>query len=356
MHIYKTFKVYLLILGFILLAALFGFTRAVTAFSTYIFLNILLILLLLIAFDRYSQRTIAIICYCCLMPIQFSYIIFMIGGREISLSEILFATISSYVFLISSFSLENFLEIKNYNYNFFHNISPSNSISFHDLQYFSTALDKKRKLLNNSSELLTIENISTVLEEVKRNNSFVYINNGTLTPEYFEKVEQSLDDNSIYMVLSDTGSVPSRIISLFTEKPYNHISIAFDRNLHTLISYNGGERVNPPGLNSEMLSYLAKKEDATVYVYSLNVTPEQKLKMIDKIKEINLNGSAYNLLGLVVKKSFKPNIMYCSQFVYTLLEFANANYFTKNKNSIKPTDLIELDYHKKLKFEYEIKF
>ncbi len=76
--------------------------------------------------------------------------------------------------------------------------------------------------------------------------------------------------------------------------------------------------------------------------------------MLDKIVEINEHGSAYNLLGLFLKKSYKPNIMYCSQFVYKLLAHAEAQPFEMDPNEIRPTDLIELDYERKLTLEYKI--
>lgn len=224
---------------------------------------------------------------------------------------------------------------------------------FYDLRNLYRFLNKKRRLIK-SSELLTTENFFIMLYELRRHNSFAYINNGTLTDEYFKVAKSSLEDEAIYIILSDTGSIPSQVISIFTEEKYNHVSISFDRDLHTLVSYNGGEQVNPPGLNCETLSFFAQKEDSSAIVYSLKVTSEQKLKMIEKIKEINDCGSAYNLIGLLIQKSFKPNIMYCSQFVYTMLECAGVNYFEKNNSSVKPTDLIELDCCNNLRFEYEI--
>jgi hypothetical protein len=78
--------------------------------------------------------------------------------------------------------------------------------------------------------------------------------------------------------------------------------------------------------------------------------------IIKRIKEINAEGNAYNLFGLALKFSFKPNIMFCSQFVYKMLKDVGLNYFEKEEGKIKPTDLIELDYDRKLKYEYKIKF
>ncbi len=78
--------------------------------------------------------------------------------------------------------------------------------------------------------------------------------------------------------------------------------------------------------------------------------------MIQKIEQINKEGSAYNLIGLTLNVSIKPNIMYCSEFVYCLLDYADATYFDKNDAKVKPTDFVELDYYRKVSFEYEIIF
>ncbi|WP_252902394.1 hypothetical protein [Paucilactobacillus hokkaidonensis] len=91
-------------------------------------------------------------------------------------------------------------------------------------------------------------------------------------------------------------------------------------------------------------------------IYRLPTTTEQKQLIINKVKQINSDGSAYNLLGLVIKHSYRPNIMFCSQFVYQMLKLADLEYFDKPAGDVRPTDFIELDYYKKLEFCYEIKF
>ncbi len=200
------------------------------------------------------------------------------------------------------------------------------------------------------------ENLKTAFADMHRHSATQYVNNGTLTEAYFERANESLEDPHLYIVISNTGSAASEIISVFTQRQYNHASLSFDRNLDTIISYNGGANVYPPGMNPEMLEQFHQKADASVLVYSLLVTREQKSLIITKIAEINREGSAYNMIGLVVKRSYKPNIMFCSQFVYKMLKLAEVQYFSKKEGEVRPTDLIELDYYKKLEFVYEIKF
>lgn len=203
-------------------------------------------------------------------------------------------------------------------------------------------------------EKLNRENLKAVAEELTRSDSFHYINDGTLTEEYFKKAEEHLEDENLYLVISRTGSPASEIISVFTQKQYNHASLSFDRDLQTTISYNGGERVYPPGLNQEMIEFFGKSPDASILVYSLSCPRDKKALILEKIREINTQGSAYNMVGLLLKRSYKPNIMFCSQFVYRMLEYADLAYFSKADGKVTPTDLIELDYYKKLKFQQEI--
>jgi hypothetical protein len=213
-----------------------------------------------------------------------------------------------------------------------------------------------KEIIKKGQISLSKENIDELINDIPRHDSFRYINKGSLTKEYFDLAYQKLADQNIYVIISNTGSPASEIISMFTQKQYNHASISFDKELKTIVSYNGGERIYPPGLNMEMIKYFNKKQDSSIIVYSLPITAEQKKNIIDKINEINKQGNAYNLFGLVFKISFKPNIMFCSQFVYRMLKDVGLNYFEKKDGQIKPTDLIELDYYRKLKYEYEIKF
>ena len=206
----------------------------------------------------------------------------------------------------------------------------------------------------HTTKKLRRENLMAVLSDIPRHDSFNYINNGSLTKEYFSKAAASISDPNIYLVISKTGSPASEIISAFTGKHYNHASLSFDRDLQTTISYNGGAKVYPPGLNMEMIEFFSQSPDAKILVYSLPCPAHKKQLLLDKIAEINTEGSAYNMLGLLIHRSYKPNIMFCSQFVYKMIDYAGLSYFSKRDSWVSPTDLIELDYYKKLKFEKEI--
>lgn len=203
----------------------------------------------------------------------------------------------------------------------------------------------------------TTGSLQEVLGDLNRHSFIRYINNGSLDDSYFKKARQSLSDPHLYLVISNTGSAASELIGLFTQKQFNHASLSFDKDLETIVSYNGGEHVYPPGLNPEIIQAFHKKADASVLVYRLSLSVKQKQKIISTIEQINQKGSAYNVLGLVTKRSMRRNIMFCSQlFVYTMLQIGNVEYFKKSPGNVQPTDFIELDYYRQLEYISEIKF
>jgi len=209
--------------------------------------------------------------------------------------------------------------------------------------------------VGDTRKKLCLHNLRDAADELSRHNSRHYINNGTLTESYFEDAQKTLDDPNIYVIISKTGSPVSELMSIYTRKVYNHASLSFDRDLQTTISYNGGQKVYPPGLNMEMLEFFNQTPDARILIYSIPCTREQKQKLVNKIAQINNEGSAYNVTGLVTNRSSKPNIMFCSQFVYKMLEYVDLAPFEMPHKPVSPTDLIEMDYYKKLKFEKEIR-
>jgi len=252
--------------------------------------------------------------------------------------------------------VERFVIVQHQDNFYMPSAADASAISFAELRRNRDRVKKSLRQMSKMSQSMSIDHLKTVLNDLPRHSATRYINHGTLTPAYFEDATAALVDEGIYIVVSNTGSPASEIISSFTQKQYNHVSLAFDHDLATILSYNGGDNVYPPGMNAENLAFFHQKPDASVLVYRLPVTRSQKQAMIDKIAGINREGSAYNMVGLVAKHSYRPNIMFCSQFVYTMLKLAGVAYFDKAPGEVRPTDFIELDYYKKVQFDYEITF
>lgn len=225
-----------------------------------------------------------------------------------------------------------------------------NTITYEELICNKNEIFRKMEKIKKAGCVLSQIDMTEILYQLPRHSSFHYVNNGTLTDGYFQSAYETVNDGYVYLVVTKSKSLSSDVIGLFTDKEYNHVSLSFDEQLKTIISYNGGRRAIPPGLNAELIENLAARNGSAILVYRLSATEEQKKLMIQKVEKINDEGSAYNLLGLVFKGSGKPNIMFCSQFVYTMLKLADLNYFHKRAAQVTPSDFIELDYGRKLEF------
>ena len=201
-----------------------------------------------------------------------------------------------------------------------------------------------------------IADMLKIATDLPRHNALNYINKGSLNDDYFKTAEESLDDGYLYVVLSSTGSAAGELIRKVTKKEYSHASLSFDQDLRTIISYNGGENIYEPGLNQEMLEFFNQKEDANIIIYKIKATKKQKSLALEEVRKINSFGSSYNLLGLIVPYSHRENIMFCSQFVYTILRAVGLHYFDKKPEDVKPTDFVELDYKRNLEYYSQIFF
>jgi hypothetical protein len=303
-----------------------------------------------------ATKACMVVVYSMIMVVQITAAVNVIFPTDTS---ILFEQFARRLFgtaiLFLPLAISRYINAGKYSVFYLPSIQEAASISFYELSAGLDTVTGAFSRLRQAGKSMSSKNLKSILDDLPRHDSFRYINNGSLTAEYFAEASKSLADPNIYIVISNTGSVASEILSVFTQRQYNHASLSFDKELRTIISYNGGERVYPPGLNHEMLAFFNKKPGASILIYSLECSRDQKKIILDEIEEINREGSAYNLMGLVLKYSHKPNIMFCSQFVYKMLCAAGLSYFTKADENVRPTDLIEMDYYKKLRFVREIK-
>ncbi len=152
-----------------------------------------------------------------------------------------------------------------------------------------------------------------------------------------------------YILLTDTGTVFTRFIKLFTKKPYNHASICYDSNLDEVYSFGRKSIRNPfrAGFVKENVqSKLFTRSNCAIY--SFDVTEEQLLEMKRRIQsfEEQKDQYSYNLVGLfgfIIKKPInRKNAYFCSQFVATVLSESNIFVFEKSPSLIAPHDLQHL--------------
>lgn len=161
----------------------------------------------------------------------------------------------------------------------------------------------------------------------------------------------------VYILLTQTTSVLTKMIKLCTKKPYNHASLAFDERLEYTYSFG---RVNP---NDPLIGGFAHErldagvfKDAQCQLLSIDVTTEQYRKMRQRVAEIEANQLKYkyNFIGLFgARFDFevkRKHAYFCSQFVSKVLQEVGLFPEDFPSHLVKPTDLVE---HVNLKIEYQ---
>ena len=161
----------------------------------------------------------------------------------------------------------------------------------------------------------------------------------------------------VYILLTQTSSVLTKVLKFCTRTPYNHVSLAFDERLEYTYSFG---RLNPNdpligGFTHERLDAGVFK-DAVCQVFGLTVTESQYAKMRQRVALMQANQQKYkfNFAGLfaaALKVDLKREHAYfCSQFVSALLQEVGLFPEDLPPHLVKPTDIATyLD----LQLEYE---
>jgi hypothetical protein len=161
----------------------------------------------------------------------------------------------------------------------------------------------------------------------------------------------------VYILLTQTTSVLTKMIKLCTKKPYNHASLAFDERLEYTYSFG---RVNP---NDPLIGGFAHErldtgvfKDAQCQLLSIDVTPEQYRKMRQRVAHIEANQLKYkfNFIGLFgAKFDFqvkRKHAYFCSEFVSKVLQEVGLFPEDFPAHLVQPSDLAS---HINLKIEYQ---
>lgn len=155
----------------------------------------------------------------------------------------------------------------------------------------------------------------------------------------------------IYIVLTYSGTVLSRIIKIYTKNEFSHVSISFDENLEQMYSFGRLNAYNPfiggfvhEGIN---IGTFKRFKNTKTVIYSIYITDEQYKRMLNIIKRIKQFEKTYkfNFIGLVAvslhKRIHREHAFYCAEFVKYLLE--NAQIENNLPDIIKPEDFLHLE-------------
>lgn len=158
---------------------------------------------------------------------------------------------------------------------------------------------------------------------------------------------------SIYILLTRSTSVPSRLIGLFTSEPFTHVSIAFERELPVLYSFarKYPSIPLPAGLTEEHLDrgFYRKQGDIPCALLQMDV-PDQiyyRAKTLVYNMFQRRENYRYSILGLLLCRLHipldVPNQYFCSQFVGTVLAESGALELPKPASLMHPFDFCSID-------------
>ncbi|QUI24245.1 hypothetical protein HZI73_18965 [Vallitalea pronyensis] len=156
-----------------------------------------------------------------------------------------------------------------------------------------------------------------------------------------------------YIMLSDTGSILTRLIKKYTKIPYNHVSVALDEELNEMYSFGRKFPRNPliAGFVREYVDRgtFANFKDTTCLVLKIKITTEQRKQLIQNIEYFKQRKRRfyYNIFCLFTMPFNIPlKVPYgyvCTHFVAHVHERSGVKLFNKKSYLVSTIDFYQLD-------------
>lgn len=152
----------------------------------------------------------------------------------------------------------------------------------------------------------------------------------------------------VYIILTDTGTLLTKMIKQVTKQPLNHASIAFTKELDTAVSF-GRKSVNNPFIGGFVKEDMKGKlfTEATCAIYSCSVSEfeyGQMKRFVQQIEQQQQNYK-YNFIGLfgvlLNKKINRKRAFFCSEFVTTVLNCGGISIKNRPACLVKPGDFMD---------------
>ena len=155
----------------------------------------------------------------------------------------------------------------------------------------------------------------------------------------------------IYFVLTDTGTILSKIIKIFMKDEYAHISLSLDKDLKKMYSFGRLNPYNPfiGGFVHESIKRGTfkrfKKTKARILEYNIDDEKYENLVQLIKYIKHNRKSFSFNILGLFGYyfrlKRKKEKCFYCAEFVKYIVETSNIDI--ELPELIRPEDFKEIN-------------
>ncbi len=158
----------------------------------------------------------------------------------------------------------------------------------------------------------------------------------------------------IYIILTYTGTITSKLVRLFTKYEYAHTSISLDDSLENMYSFGrkGIHNVFNAGFvienkNSKFFKVFNKTKCVVLEVLIKESNYKKLVKIIKKYKE-NKDIYKYDTLGLILrmfKLTFKrKNYFVCTEFVNDVLK--ESGIYDVNEKIVKASHFLKIPNNK----------
>jgi hypothetical protein len=164
---------------------------------------------------------------------------------------------------------------------------------------------------------------------------------------------------SVYILLTNTGSLFSTAIGFYTKQRFNHVSIALNDDFKAIYSFGRKHAKNPivGGFVNEIETQIYEHfESTSCIVLRKTVSAEKYARILESINKFenekyiysyNLIGFAGFIVNIPIKRN---NAFFCSQFVGEVLKQGGVDFTTKPSELVKPSDFL---HHTKFEQVYK---
>lgn len=155
-------------------------------------------------------------------------------------------------------------------------------------------------------------------------------------------------EREIYILLTYSGTVLSKIIKAFTREPYSHVSVSLDLDLEEMYSFGRKVPSNPlfAGFVKEDVinGTYARFPKTKCALYSVKISEENYDKLLRELEKFKncKDRYRYNLAGLVGYMLNRPvdreYRYFCSEFVSEVLSNSGVRLIDKPSSLTAPGD------------------
>lgn len=160
------------------------------------------------------------------------------------------------------------------------------------------------------------------------------------------------EKKKIYVAVTQTGTILSRIVKWVTRDKYNHVSISLTKDLSDLYSFGRKNPYNPfrAGFvkESPTSGTFGRFYKTEAVIVELEVEGEVYDELSRELSEMyeNRDKYKYNYIGLFAgffgKTYRRDNIFYCSEFVQYILKKHGLGLRKGDRELVCPNDFVNL--------------